>query len=194
MKSWLEKNDIEMYSTHNEGKSVVAERFITTIKNKTYKHMTLISKNVYIDKLDDIVNEYNNTKHRTTKMKPINVKDNTYIDFGKEVNDNYPKFKLGDHVRISKYKNIFVKGYTPNWSEEDFVIKKIKNTVPWAYVIDDLNGEEITGTFYEKELQKIDQEEFRIEKVIKKKRDKLYVKWKRYDDSFNTWIDKKRLV
>ena len=94
MKSWLEKNDIEMYSTHNEGKSVVAERFIGTINNKVYKHMTSISKNVYIDKLDDIVNEYNNTKHRTAKMKPIDVKDNAYIDFGKEVNDNDPNLKL----------------------------------------------------------------------------------------------------
>ena len=83
---------------------------------------------------------------------------------------------------------------TPNWSEEVFVIKKIKNTVPWTYVIDDLNGEEITGTFYEKELQKIDQQEFRIEKVIKKKDDKLYVKWKGYDNSFNSWTDKKDLV
>ena len=131
---------------------------------------------MYIDKLDDIVNEYNNTKHRATKLKPTDVKDNTYSDFGKEVNDNDPKFKVGDHVRRSKYKNIFAKGYTPNWSEEVFAIKKIKNTVPWTYVIDDLNGEEITGTFYEKELQKIDQQEFRIENVIKKKGDKLYVK------------------
>ena len=86
--------------------------------------MTSILKNVYIDKLDDIVNEYNNTKHRTIKMKPTDVKDNTYIDFGKEVNDNNPKFKVGDHVRISKYKNIFNKGYTPNWSEEVCVIKE----------------------------------------------------------------------
>ena len=124
MKSWLENNDIEMYSTHNEGKSVFAERFIRTIKYKSYKHMTSISKNVYVDKLEDIVNEYNNAKHRTTKMKPIDVKDNKYIDFGKDVNDNDPKFKVGDHVRISKYKNIFSKGYTPNWSEEVFVIKK----------------------------------------------------------------------
>ena len=124
MKSWLEKNDIEMYSAHNEGKSVVAERFIRTIKNKIYKYMTSISKNVYIDKLDDIVHKYNNTKHRTIKMKPIDVKDNTYIDFGKEVNDNDSKFKVGDHVRRSKYKNIFAKGYTPNWSEEIIVIKK----------------------------------------------------------------------
>ena len=110
----VKKNDTEMYSTHNEGRSVVAERFIRTIKSKIYKHMTSISKNVYVDKLDDIVNKYNNTKHRTIKMKPIDVKDNTYIDFGKEVNNNNPKFKADDHVRISKYKNNFAKGYTPN--------------------------------------------------------------------------------
>ena len=96
-------------------------------------------------------------------------------------------------MRISKYKNIFAKGYTPNWSEEVFVIKIIKNTVPWTYGTDDLNGEEITGTLYEKELQKINQQEFRREKVIKKKGDKLYVKWRGYDNSFNSWIDKKRL-
>ena len=137
-----------MYSTHSERKSVVAERFIRTLKNKIYKYMTAISNNVYIDKLDDTVDEYNNTYHRTIKMKPINVKDNTYIDFEKEVIDKDPKFKVGDHVRISKYKNIFAKGYTPNWSEEFFVISKIKNTVRCTYVINDLNGEEIIGTFY----------------------------------------------
>ena len=113
-----------MCSIHNEGKSVVAERFIRTLKNKIYKYMTSISKNVHIDKLDDTVDEYNNTYHRTIKMKPIDVKDNTYIDF-KMINDKDPKFKVGDHVRISKYKNIFAKGYTPNCSEEDFVISKI---------------------------------------------------------------------
>ena len=138
--------------------------------------MTSISKNVYIDKLDDIVNEYNDTYHKTIKMKPIDVKDNTYINTDKEVNDKKPTFKVGDHVRISKYKNIFAKGYTPNWSEEIFVIKEIKNTVSWTYVINDLNGEQIIGTFYEKELQKTNQNEFRIEKVIKKKRKQLYVK------------------
>ena len=171
-KKWLQDNDIAIYSTHNEGKSVVAERFIRTRKNKIYKYMTSISKNGYIDKLHDIVNEYNNTYHRTIKIKSIDVKDNTYINIGKEVNDD-PKFKVGDHVRISKYKNLFAKGYTPNWSDEIFVIKEIKNTVSWTYVINDLNGEEIIGTFYEKELQKIDQQEFRIEKVIKKKGNKL---------------------
>ena len=146
-----------------------------------------------------MVNEYNNTYQGIIKMKTVDVKDNTYIDSrelhsNKEVNDKDPKRKVGDHVRTSKYKNIFAKGYTPNWSEEAFVIKKVKNTVPWTYVINDLNGDEIIGTFYEKELQKTNQQEFRIEKVIKRKGDKLYVKWKGYDNSFNSWIDKKDLV
>ena len=148
-----------MYSIHNEGKSVVAERLIRPLKNKTYKYVTSISKNVYIDKLDDIVIEYSNTYHKTIKMKSVDVKENTYIDsielhYSKEDNDEDPKFKVGDHVRIPKYKNIFAKGYTPNWSKEIFVIKKVKNTVSWTYVIDGMNGDDIIGTFYEKELQK----------------------------------------
>ena len=183
-----------MYSTNNEGKSVVAERFIRTLKSKIYKYMTSISKNVYINKLDDIMDEYNNTYHITIKMKPIDVKDNTYINVDKETNDKDPKFKVDHRVKIPKYKNIFAKGYIPNWSEEIFVIKKVKNTVPWTYVIYDLNGEEIMGTFYEKELQKTNQEEFRIEKVIERKGDKMYVKWKGYDNFFNSWIDKKDLI
>ena len=105
-----------------------------------------------------------------------------------------PKFKIGDDVRISRYKNIFAKGYTTNWSEEIFVVKKIKDTVPWTYAISDLNGEEIVGSFYEKELQKTNQKKFRIEKVIKKKGDKLFVKWKGYNNSFNIWIDKSDIM
>ena len=151
-KNWLKDNVIEMYSIHNAGKSVISERFIRTLKTKIYKYMTSVSKNVYINKLDDIRNEYNNTCHRTIKMKPVDVKDNAYIDFKKEVNDKDPKFKVDDRVRISKYKNIFAKGYTTNWSEEVFVIKKVKNTFPWTYVTNDLNGEEIIVTFFEKEL------------------------------------------
>ena len=176
-----------MYSTNNEGKSVIAERFTRTLKNKIYKYLTSISKNVYIDKLDDIVRKYNNTYHISIKMKPVDVKDDTYIYFKKEVNDKDPKFKIGDHVRISKYKTIIAKGYMPTWSEEIFIIKKIKNTVLWTYLINDLNGEETICTFYENELQKTDQREFRqIDKVLKKKGDKLYVKWKGYDNSFNS--------
>ena len=97
-------------------------------------------------------------------------------------------------MRISKYKNLFAKGYVPNWLEEIFVIKKVKNTVPWTYDINDLNNEEIIGSFYEKELQKTNQKEFRIEKILKRKGDKLYVKWKGYDNSFNSWINKKGIV
>ena len=136
-----------MHSTYNEGKSVEAERFIRTLKNKIYKHMAAISKNVYFDVLDDILRKYNNSYHRTIKMKPIDVKSDSFAEYNEESNEKDPKFKVGDHVRISKYKNIFAKAYAPNWSEEIFVVKKIKNTIPWTYVISDLNGEEIVGSF-----------------------------------------------
>ena len=149
-----------MYSIYNEGTSVIAEQFIRALKNKIYKCMNSVSKNVYIDKLDDIVKKYNNTYHNTIKIKPVDVKSNTSINSSKENNNKDPKFKIGDIARISKYKNIFANGYIPYWSGEVFVIKKVKNTVPWIYVISDLNGEEIVGTFYEKELQK--------KKIIKK--------------------------
>ena len=153
-KDFLKINNTEMYSTYNEGKSVVAERFIRTLKNKIFKQMTAISKNVYFDVLDDTVNRYNNTVHKTTKMKPIDVTDDSYAEYNENLNKKDPKFKFGDHARISKYKNISAKGYTPKWSEEIFVINKMKNTVPWTYVINDLNGDKTTGSFYEKEFQK----------------------------------------
>ena len=109
-------------------------------------------------------------------MKPVDFKNNTYIDSSKKLNDKDLKLKVSYHVRISKYKNIFAKGYTPNQPEEAFMIKKVNNTVLWIYVIKDLNVEEIVGAFYEKELQKTNQQEFRIEKVIK------------------SWIDKKDFI
>ena len=143
-----------MYSIYNEGKSVVFERFIRTLTTKIYKCITSVSKNVYIDELDDILGEYNNTYYRTIRIKPVDV----------------------------------------NWFEEGFIVSEIKNTIPWTYVINDLNGEGIIRTFHEKELQKANQKEFRIEKVIKRKGDTLYVKWKDYDHSFNSWIDKKDFV
>ena len=143
-----------MYSTFNEGKSVVAERFIRTLKNKLYKHLTGTCKNVYYNVLYDTVNEYNNTKHNTIKMKPKDVKDSNkrvYID---EHNKKDSRFHVGDRVRISKFKNIFPKGYTPNWSREIFIINKINDTVPYTYNLKDLNGEEVIGSFYDRELQK----------------------------------------
>ena len=146
-----------MCSTFNEGKSVVAERFIRTLKNKIFKHMTTIPKNVYIDVLNDIVKKYNNTVHKTVKIKPIDVTNDSYVKYNEDSKKKSPKFKVGDHVRISKNKNIFAKGYVPNWSEEVFIVNEIKNTVPWTYTISNLNGEKVIGTFYEKELQKTNQ-------------------------------------
>ena len=168
-KKWLKDNDISMYSIYNEGKSVVAKKFIRTLKNKIYKHMTAISKNVYFDVLDAIVDEYSNTYHKTIKIKPVDVKSDSFPEYNEKSNEKDSKFKVGDHIRISTFKNVFAKGYTPNWSEEIFIVKKIKSTVLWTYVISDLNIEEILGSFYEKELQETDQKELRIEKVIKRK-------------------------
>ena len=132
MKSWLEKNDIEMYSTNHKGASAVAESIIRTLKNKIYKYMTSISKNVYIHKLDDIVNKYSNTYQSTIKMKPVDVKSSTYVNSSKEINNKNRKFKVGNNVRISKYKNAFAKGYSSNLSEEVFLIEKVKSNVPWT--------------------------------------------------------------
>ena len=160
-KDFLKINNIEMYSTYNEGKSFVAERFIRTLKNKIFKHMTAIQQNIYFDVLDDIVD-------KTIKMKPIKVTGNYCAEYNEIPDKKDPKFKVGNNVRICKCKNIFAKGYTSNWSEV-FVINKIKNAGPWTYAISNLNGEEITGSFYEKELQKTNQKEFRIEKLLNEK-------------------------
>ena len=150
---WLSDNDINMYSTYNESKSVVAERFIRTLKNKLYKHMTATGKNVYYDVLDDVVNKYNNTKHNTIKMKPIDVGDNNKRVYVDEHNEKDSRYKVGDRVRISKFKNIFAKEYTPNCSKEIFIFDKINDIVPYTYNLKDLNDEEIIGSFYDKELQ-----------------------------------------
>ena len=152
-----------------------------------------MSKIVYFDVLNDIVGEYN-TYHKIIKMKPIDVKSDSVAEYNEESNEKDTKFKEGDHVRISKYNNIFAKENASNWSEEIFVVKKIKNTVPWTYVISGLNGEEIVGSFCEKELLKTNQKEFGIEKILKSKGNKFYVKWKGYNNSLNSWIDKKDLI
>ena len=162
-KKWLSDNDIIMYSTYSEGKSVVAERFIRTLKNKLYKYMAATGKNVYYDILDDVVNKYNTTKHSTIKMKPIDVGDNNkrvYVDehnekdTTKSSSSERSRSKVGDRVRISKFKNIFAKGYTPNWSKEIFIVDKINDTVPYTHNLKELNDEEIIGSFYNRELQK----------------------------------------
>ena len=153
-KNWLKDEGIEMYSTYNEGKSVVAERFIRTLKNKLYKHVTSVGKNVYYDVLDDIVEKYNGTINRSIGMKPIDVKSDDKAVYVEESNKKSIRFSVGDRVRISKFKNIFAKGYTPNWIKDIFVVNKVKNTVPWTYELKDLNGEDIIGSFYDRELQR----------------------------------------
>ena len=153
--------------------------------------MAALSKNVYFDVLDDIANRCNNTVHRTIKMKPIDVTSDSYAKYNEDSIEKDPKFKVGDRVRNSKCKNISAKGYSQNWLEDVFVVCKIKNTLLWTYVISDLNGEPIAGTFYEKELQKTSQQKFRIKKVLKRKGDKLCIKWKGCDNSFYSWIIKK---
>ena len=175
MKSWQEENNTEMHLTYNEGKSIVAERFIRTLKNKVYKYPTSIFKKMCIDKLDITSNNYNNINHSTIKIKLVDVNAvHIFILIGNNKEDT--KFKVGDHVSISKYNNIYAKDYVPNRSEEAFAIKKVKNTIPRTYVISDVKGKEIVGMSYGKEIQKTIKKEFRIENVIKRNRDKLYAK------------------
>ena len=179
-----------MYSTYNEEKSVVTKRCIRTLRNKIYKQMTTVSKNVYFDDLNDIVDKYNNTYHRTIKMKPVNVKSDSYAKYNVDSNDRDPKFTIGNHARVSKYKHICSKGYPSNWSEEVFVILK-KKPVPWTYVSSDLNGEKIVGIFYKKEFQKKIKMNLEYKRQLK---EKMYVKWKGYVNSCNSWIDKKDIT
>ena len=162
-----------MYPTYNEGKSVVTERFIRMLKNKIFKHVTVISTNVYFDVLDDIVNKYNNTVHRTIKMKTIDVTDDSYAKYNEDFNKKDPKLVI--MLEFQNIKTVSLKDQL-QIGRKSFVVSGIKNIVPWTYVINVLNSEEITGSFYEKELQKTSQEKFRIEKVLNIKGDKLYVK------------------
>ena len=188
----MQDNDIKTYSIHNEGKSVVAKIFLGTLQNKLYKYMTSVSRNVFIDKLDKIVNKYNNTYYSTVRMRPGDVNPTSYIDFNEENDKDNPKFEVGDHERISKHKNIFAKGcFKLVWKR--FVIKKVKNTLSWTYFISEFNDEEIVRTFSKKVLQKTNQREFRVEKVIEKA-DKLYVKLKDQNNYFHSWIDTKEIV
>jgi hypothetical protein len=203
VQSLVEKHgDILLYSTENEEKSSVVERWNRTMKEKMWKYFSANSTSVYIDVLDELVNEYNSTKHSSTKFTPIEASNkkneirvwmNLYPDHD-EPREIHPKFSIGDRVRINKKKKTFEKGYTPRWTEEVFTVTAVQNTTPVTYKITDYNGEEIRGTFYEPELQKSYQEIYRVEKVIKKGKTKSLVKWKGYPESFNSWVNNKALV
>ena len=196
------KDLIELYSTENEEKSSVVERWIRTMKEKMWKYFSANSTNIYLNALPNLIREYNNTRHSSIKMTPVKVSKkenelrvwrNLYPEH-LEVYDIKPKFSVGDKVRISKKKKTFEKGYTTRWTEEIFTIVEVKRTSPVTYRIADLNGEEITGTFYEPELQKTNQKLFRKEKVIKRGKKKSLVKWKGYPDDFNSWVDNTDIV
>ena len=196
------KDLVELYSTENEEKSSIAERWVRTIKEKMWKYFTDNNTYKYIDQLPDLVEDYNNTVHSSTKLTPkeaskkkneLTVWRNLYPDRYKKY-DIIPKFSVGDEVRITKKKKVFEKGYTTRWTEEIFTITEVQNTNPVTYKLADLQGEEIKGTFYEPELQKTEQQIFRIEKVIKKEKGRSLVKWKGYSDKFNSWVDNKDLI
>ena len=200
MKKLLEKNKILLYSTENEEKSSVAERWNRTMKRNMWKYFTANNTHKYLDILPALVDKYNNSYHRSIKCTPreaLDTKNYTHVfkalygDTSKLAKN--PSFHVGDKVRIVKKKKTFEKGFTPNWTEEVFTIAQVKKTKPPTYVIKDTKGEEIHGTFYEPELQKSKQTIFRIEKVLKKRttRDgqkQAYVKWKGYNNHFNSWI------
>jgi len=191
---------VELYSTENEEKSSVVERWNRTMKEKMFKYVTANNTNKYIDVLDDFVERYKNTRHSSIKMTPVEAskKENEVRVY----RNLYPhltrrpmrtKFKTGDNIRILKKKGLFEKGFTPNWTEV-FTVSNIQRTNPVTYKITDYNSEEIKGTFYEQELQKTSQEVYRIEKIVKKGKTRSLVKWKRYPASFNSWVDNKDLI
>ena len=189
--------------TENEEKSSVCERWNRTIKTQMWKQFTIQGNTMYLDMLPKILKYYNNTKHSSIKMTPIEASKkknegvvyfNLYGDM--ETLKQKPKFKIGDTVRISKYKRkVFDKGYTPNWSEEVFTVDKIQYTNPITYKLKDLRGEDIQGSFYELELLEAKQDVFRIDKIIRRdyKKKQALVSWKGYSDDFNSWIPIKDL-
>jgi hypothetical protein len=195
----LQKNNVHLYSTENEEKSTVVERWNRTIKRIMWKFFTANNTNKYINVLPSLVEKYNHTYHRSIKCTPTEASkpENSASVFEALYGDTpllkkIPKYKVGDEVRIAKKKKTFEKGYTPNWTEEVFTISEVKSTKPPTYKIKDSKGEEIQGTFYEPELQKTTQTIFRIERVLKRRtkngRKEIYVKWKGYNKDFNSWI------
>ena len=205
----LKKNGIKLYSTENEEKASVVERWNRTIKTLMWKYFSANNTNRYIDILEKLIEKYNDTKHRTIGCTPRiarqpssyeRVFKKLYEKQSKERRQNIiPHFQIGDTVRISKKKKTFEKGFTPNWTEELFTIRKVKETKPPTYTIQDFNGDPIEGSFYGAELQKSTQDVYRIDKVLKQRTRKsdgekeALVKWKGYDNKFNSWVPLKDL-
>lgn len=197
-KKLMQKHDINHYSTYSTKKASIVERVIRTIKEKLYKRFSLRGNYKWIDILPTIIDEYNNTKHRTIRKKPSDVtRDNEKQLLNSAYNNikiqGVGRLKVGDIVRISKHKSVFDKGYTPNWSTELFKIIKTNLTNPATYMLEDMQGKPILGSFYEPELQKTKHSDvYLIEKVLRRKGDKIYVKWLGLNDS--SWINKSDIV
>ena len=203
VQKFFNDNNIKWYHTYNRDiKCSICERFNRTILNKIYKNFTLNNNTIWIKDLNKLVKEYNNSYHRSIKMAPLNAskKSNENIvrkNYNFEITDKKPKFSIGDKVRVSLLKNTFEKGYTSNWSEQIYVIDDIKFSNVHYYYLKDLNGEKLDGTFYQEELLKTNMKEndlYIIEKIIKKVGNKYLVKWKGYDDSFNSYVNKNDIV
>lgn len=196
----MDEMNINHYHTYTHLKASICERFNRTLKNLMWKMFSYQGNYRWIDKLKQLINTYNNTYHRTIKMKPIDVcRQNEQFILQSAYNQPkiFPKHKysVGDYVRISKYKGVFAKGYEPNWTTEIFKITKIKSTYPVTYLLKDYRNEIIKGSFYEEEIQKVkDKNAYLVEKIIKTKRNKVYVKWLGFDDSHNSWINRKNLL
>jgi hypothetical protein len=196
----MKRYNINHYSTYTSLKASIVERFNRTLKGWMWKQFSLNGNYKWIDNIQDLVNKYNSTIHRTIKMRPRDVNftnEKTLLNtvYNKIKTFPLPKFKIGEKVRISKHKYLFEKGYTPNWTTEIFVIKNIKNTNPVTYILKDYQNETIQGCFYEYELLKTKQPNiYLIQKILKQKGNKVYVKWLGFSDKHNTWIDKSKIL
>lgn len=201
VKRLMDLYKINHYSTYSTKKAAIVERFNRTLKNQMWKQFSFNGSYKWLDLLPKLVDDYNNTVHRTIGMKPIDVDveaerrlRNTVFANKFEIRRR-PKFKVGDHVRISKYKSVFDKGYTPNWTSEIFKIRKVQHTVPYTYLLEDAEGTEILGGFYECEILKVLYPDlFLVEKIIRRKGNKVYVKWLGFDNSHNVWLDKENVL
>lgn len=200
MTALLNQYKVNRYSTFSSMKAAIVERFNRTLKNKLYFQFTVRGNQKWVDIIDKLVDEYNRTRHRTIKMAPIDVSEeneqhllDTVYNYEQNVSlFKKPKFKVGDQVRLSKYKHLFEKGYLPSWSFELFKIKKIQHTFPITYLLVDMMGDDIQGGVYEEEMQKVKYPDvYLVEKVLRKNKDKIYVKWMGFDSRYNSWIDKK---
>ena len=193
MTVWRGENDIDIYSTNNEGKAVVIERFNRTLKSRMWKHFTETGTYKYVDVLPRLLHSYNTTKHRVISQTPSEAAHGKNIRIATRQTDQPPKYNTGAKVRISKQKGHFEKGYTPNWSEEVFQIRKVLFTDPVTYQLEDLKGEELTGGFYENELQRAKETGLRLNKVIKTKRNTSLVSFKGYPAKFDEWLRKSQV-